>query len=419
MSDAGEKIWATAWIGAAHGPYPAGNPSAQPDQRFAFPDPASGARDQSFRLVLRPDIWGRAARLRFSNVMGSRPLTIAGVHAGLQDAGSGVVPGTNRAVHFNGAASITIAPGAMAWSDAVDLPFAADPDNALLRGRRMAVSFHVVGESGPMTWHAKALATSYVTPPGAGAHGAADHSDAFALTTASWFFLDALDMRVSAGTRVVVCLGDSITDGTLAAMNADDRYPDVLSRRVHARFGNKVAVINAGIGGNQVASPPRHDINNPLNGGASALERLQRDVLDLSAVAAVIWFEGINDLGINGSEPAQVIAGLREGVGRIRAAIPGVRIIGATITSTVGAARHHGHPIVETRRQEINKFLRGTDLFDAVADFDRATRDPATGELRAEMQPDGVIGGEGDKVHPNHAGYLAMGFAVDLDTLLP
>jgi len=74
---------------------------------------------------------------------------------------------------------------------------------------------------------------------------------------------------------------------------------------------------------------------------------------------------------------------------------------------------------VDTRRQEINKFLRGTDLFDAVADFDRATLDPASGELRAEMQPDGVIGGEGDKVHPNHAGYLAMGFAVDLDTLLP
>ena len=419
MTDTDETIWATAWLGAAHGPYPAGNPSAQPDQRFAFPNPARGAHDQSFRLILRPDIWGNAARLRFSNVMGSRPLIIDGVYAGLQDAGSGIVPGTNRPVRFNGAETVTVAPGAMGWSDPVALPFVDHPDNPLLRGRRLAVSFHVVKESGPMTWHAKALVTSYATPPGAGSHGAAEHTNAFPLTTASWFFLDAVDMLAAPGTRVVVCLGDSITDGTLAAMNADDRYPDVLSRRVHARFGNRVAVVNAGIGGNQVASPARHDIVNPLNGGASALERLQRDVLDLSSVATVIWFEGINDLGISGSEPAQVIAGLRDGVARIRAAIPGVRIIGATITSTVGAARHHGHPIVEARRQEINKFLRTTDLFDAVADFDRATLDPATGELRAEMQPDGVIGGEGDKVHPNHAGYLAMGFAVDLDTILP
>ena len=414
-----DTIWATAWLGAAHGPYPAGNPSAQPDQRFAFPDSACGARDQSFRLILRPDIWGKAARLRFSNVMGSRPLTIDGVFAGLQEAGSGVLPGTNQPVRFNGTTRITIPPGEMAWSDAVDFPFIDNPDAALLRGRRLAVSFHVAGESGPMTWHAKALATSYLTPPGAGSHGAAEHSAAFPLTTASWFFLDAVDMRAAPGTRVVVCIGDSITDGTLAAMNADDRWPDVLARRLHARHGNRVSVVNAGIGGNQIASPARHDIANPLNGGASALERMQRDVLDLSAVASVVWFEGINDLGISGSEPEPIIAGLRAGVARIRAAIPGVRVIGATITSTVGAVRHHGHPIVETRRQTINAFLRGTDIFDAVADFDHATIDLANGELRAQMQPDGVIGGEGDKIHPNHAGYLAMGFAIDLDTLLP
>ncbi|MSO90699.1 MAG: lysophospholipase [Acetobacteraceae bacterium] len=413
-----DTIWSTAWLGAAQGPYPAGNPSAQPDQRFSFPDPAIGARDQTFRLILRPDIWGKAARLRFSNVMGSRPLTIDGAHAGLQESGSGIIPGTNQLVRFNGVEAITIAAGKMAWSDPVELPFVDNPDNPLLRGRNLAVSFHVAGASGPMTWHAKALATSYVTPPGAGSHGATEHSAAFPLTTASWFFLDAVDMRTAPGTRVVACLGDSITDGTLAAMNADDRWPDVLGRRLHARYGNRISVVNAGIGGNQVAAPAHYDIANPLNGGASALERLQRDVLDLSAIAAVIWFEGINDLGISGSDPETVIAGLREGVARIRAAIPGVRVIGATLTSTVGAQRHHGHPVVEQRRHVINAFLRATNIFDSVADFDQATRDVITGELRAEMQPDGGIGGEGDKVHPNHAGYLAMGFAIDLDTLL-
>jgi hypothetical protein len=31
-------------------PYPVGNVSAQPDQRFAFPDPAAGARDVGDKL---------------------------------------------------------------------------------------------------------------------------------------------------------------------------------------------------------------------------------------------------------------------------------------------------------------------------------------------------------------------------------
>jgi hypothetical protein len=29
--------WVVSWAASAHGPYPVGNPSAQPDQRFAFP----------------------------------------------------------------------------------------------------------------------------------------------------------------------------------------------------------------------------------------------------------------------------------------------------------------------------------------------------------------------------------------------
>ena len=41
----------------------------------------------------------------------------------------------------------------------------------MLRGRKLAVSFHVAGESGPMTWHAKALQTSYISAARRGAKG--------------------------------------------------------------------------------------------------------------------------------------------------------------------------------------------------------------------------------------------------------
>ena len=91
----GQK-WVVSWAASVQGPYPVGNPSAQPDQRFAFPAPAAGANDQSFRLIVRPDIWGRQARLRLTNVFGSKPVTFDGVFVGLQMGGPGLVKGTKR-----------------------------------------------------------------------------------------------------------------------------------------------------------------------------------------------------------------------------------------------------------------------------------------------------------------------------------
>ena len=159
--------WVTSWAASVQGPYPVGNPSAQPVQKFAFPVPEAGARDQTFRLIVMPEIWGRQARLRLSNALGTRPVTFDGVHLGLQLGSATIAPGTNRPVNFSGKPSITIEPGKDVWSDAVALPFVKDVK--ALAGRKVAVSFHVAGETGPMTWHAKALQTSYVTAPGAGA----------------------------------------------------------------------------------------------------------------------------------------------------------------------------------------------------------------------------------------------------------
>src|SRR2546425_10445099 len=241
-----------AWAGAVEGPSPIGNPSAQPGLNVASPSEMTGARDQSSRRVPRPEIWGREARLRFSNTLGTKPVTFDAVFVGLHLASSALVPGTNRPVTFGGKRTITIAPGDSAWSGAVALPFVRDPGTPELAGRKLAVSFHVPGESGPMTWHAKALQTSYVSMPGAGAKSQDESESVFPISTTSWYFLDALDMRAPSDAYAIVAFGDSITDGTLSSLNGDDRWPDVLARRLHAVHGNRVSVVNAGIGGNQV-----------------------------------------------------------------------------------------------------------------------------------------------------------------------
>jgi lysophospholipase L1-like esterase len=419
VQKSGEK-WVTAWAASVQGPYPVGNPSAQPDLRFAFPSAETGAHDQSFRLIVRPDIWGRQIRLRLSNALGTRPVTFDDVHAGLQLSGAALVPGSSRPVSFGGRRAVTIAPGQSVWSDAVSLPFAA-ANLAALAYRKLAVSFHVAGDSGPMTWHAKALTTSYVTAPGLGAVGAAEDEALFPYSTASWYFLDALDVMAPADTRAIVAFGDSITDGTASTLNGDDRWPDVLSRRLHAIHGDRIAVVNAGIGGNQVVGPVAYSPQSPFPGGPAAVQRLERDLLSLSGVAAVIWLEGINDFSRNGNATLEAVeAGMRDGVGRMRARFPGVRVIGATVTTALGSTSPaHGFPEQDAKRKALNDFIRAGGLFDGVAEFDRATVDPRTGELRAEFVPESTTGGPGDKLHPNRAGYLAMAQAIDLDQLLP
>src|ERR1035438_10041041 len=94
--------WVTSWTGSVQGPYPTGNASAQPNLSLAFPAPPDGARDQSFRLIVRPDIWGPAARLRLSNTFGTTPVTFDGVFIGVQMSGAAVLKGTNRSVAFHG-----------------------------------------------------------------------------------------------------------------------------------------------------------------------------------------------------------------------------------------------------------------------------------------------------------------------------
>jgi lysophospholipase L1-like esterase len=416
--------WVVSWAASVQGPYPVGNPSAMPDMSRAFPQPAAGAREQSFRLIVRPTLWGRETRIRLSNALGSKPVAFDGVHIGLQYSGAQLAAGSNSVVSFGGKPQVTAAPGQSVWSDAVALPFVRDPAAHELAGRRLAVSFHVVGESGPMTWHAKALQSSYVTWPGTAAKGHEEGEGAFAFATAAWYFLDALDMRATGNDSdayAVVAFGDSITDGTASTFNGDDRWPDVLERRLRVAYGNRVAVVNAGIGGNQVVGPAVYPPPKPFPGGPSALSRLERDVLSLSGVKAVIWLEGTNDFSRNGNATLEAVEkGMREGVARMRSRIPGVRVIGATAVSALGATSPaHGFAAQDQKRRQLNEFIRTAGVFDGVADFDKVVTDSQSGEMRAEFVPDNTVGGKGDKLHPNRLGYMAMGGVIDLKLLAP
>lgn len=426
MNDAGAQQrkapaqkWVATWTSSVHGPYPSGNATAGPDMRFAFPNPSTGAVDQSFRLMVRPDLWGRQVRMRFANTFGDRPVTLDGFHVGLQGVGGNVVKGTNTRFTVGGRNAVTIQPGESVWSDPVTLNFVDERSRRLLEGKRLAVSFHVAGTAGAMTWHAKAMTTSYVSAPNAGSHGGEDGDAAFPYSSASWYFLDAVDVRAPAATQVIAAFGDSITDGTNTTMNGDDRWGDVLSRRLKAAYGDRWVVVNQGIGGNQVVGPATYTVQQPFPGGPSALSRLERDVFSISGLSTIILLEGINDFGTGKASAEEVIAGMREIVRRVRAK-GGVKIFAATLTSSLNSTNAaYAPPEVDAKRKALNDFIRSSGIFDGVFDFDAATIDRATGAIKVEFQPNSTVGGPGDLLHPNRAGLAAMGNAIDIRVFAP
>jgi lysophospholipase L1-like esterase len=127
--------------------------------------------------------------------------------------------------------------------------------------------------------------------------------------------------------------------------------------------------------------------------------------------------EGINDFAANAAVET-VLEGYTKGVALLRERIPGVKIFAATLTSALNSTIvSHGRQEVDVKRKMLNEFLRTGKIFDGVIDFDAVTLDERTGEIKPPMQPNSSTGGPGDKLHPNRAGYAAMGNAVDLEMI--
>lgn len=129
----------------------------------------------------------------------------------------------------------------------------------------------------------------------------------------------------------------------------------------------------------------------------------------------MIWLEGTNDLSSNNFFSIETVTSrVKEAVGLIRSRLPEARVIGGTVTSARGNPdAAYGSAEHASRRLAFNEYLRSSGLFDLIIDFDSATTNSVSGELRHEMVFDTAAGGPGDKLHPNRLGYLSMGAAAD------
>jgi lysophospholipase L1-like esterase len=396
---AGDR-WVAAWFAAS---------TARVD-RPPSPNGTSGEsrlhfHDQTLRQIVRVTAGGPRLRVAVTNTFGTAPLRIGAATIARRDRDEAIDIASVAPLTFGGARQTTVAPGAVMVSDPVTFAVPAFADLAI----DLYLPDDTSASPSPLTIHPASWQTGYVSPNGnftgtakLPVEATTRYRRGDGLECASWFFLTRVDVTAPVD-RVVVALGDSITDGTASGLDANRRWPDWFARRL-ADAGIRAAVVNAGIGGNRVLQE---------GNGPSALARFDRDVLAQPGVTDVIVLEGINDIGQARGNPspsaADLIAAHQQLIDRAHAR--GLRIYGATLTPFEGAA--YWTPAGEAKRQQLNDWIRTGQRYDGVFDFDAAVRDPEH-PTHTQSRYDA-----GDHLHLNAAGYEAVADAIDLTRFAP
>jgi lysophospholipase L1-like esterase len=253
----------------------------------------------------------------------------------------------------------------------------------------------------PLTMHGTAVQTNYISETG-------NYVGKATLPVVgriqNWFLLSRVDVMAPDSVAGVVTFGDSITDGTRSTPNTNNRWPDQLMRRAAAQSGApKLAIMNGAISGNRILSEGAFAAAN-----INALSRFDLNALTYSGVTHIIVLEGINDIGGARQNPTptaeDLIAGHKQLIERAHA--KGIKIYGATLTPFYGAAYYS--EVGEAKREAVNDWIRTSKAYDAVIDFDKATRDPSDPKKYLAAYD------SCDHLHPNDAGYKAMAESIDL-----
>ncbi|EKD20835.1 uncharacterized protein L3040_000940 [Drepanopeziza brunnea f. sp. 'multigermtubi'] len=395
VRERGDKRWVDTWVSMPQLTEPANLPPA--------PFNGTGAVfvDSTIRQTLHMSIGGPQIRIRISNAFGISDLPITAVTVALPFNGSAGVaaiePGTLRTVTFSGSKNYTVPVGALVVSDPIEM--GVEPQSMLsvtiylADGQRSATN--------AVTSHPGSRTSSWIS---AGNQVSATNiADAGAVRVVHWYFLSAVEVYVPRSTRAFVIVGDSITDGRGSDTDANNRWPDLVLRRMQTRNSTSdIAVLNQAAGGNRV-------VNDLV--GPNALSRIDRDVLSHSGIEYAMVFIGINDIGTAATDPlSQQIVGDRLIAAFIQIAIRiktfDIPVFGATITPFNAPGYNkttqiYSDPEREKTRQRVNEWIRTSGTYDEVLDFDQW--------LRNETYPSQIQDSlQGDWLHPNAKGYARI-----------
>lgn len=392
QADVQKSQWITTW---------AASPQKVWNKDFVFPtNIPDQISNQTIKQFSQISLGGEAVRLVFSNQYGDQPLSIDKTTVGLVK-GQSLKSKNAYPVYFSGKLKAQILPGKQLISDPIPLTV---PDHA-----QLMVNTFIQKPTTFKTFHWDAKQTSWLIT---GNQTANLNTPSSAKTTTARLLLSAIEVKPKRKAHVVAVIGDSITDGATATLDANTRWTDFLAKRLSP---HQVAVINSGISGNRLLTDGMGD---------SALDRLKKEIFQYSGVKTLIVLVGINDISWPGTAfaPKQQIPSfeaLTQGYKRVvdEAHRQGIQVIGATLLPFSGALPNtpldnYYQPNKDELRQRINHWIRTSHTFDGVLDLEQGLKDP--------KHPDRLnpIYDSGDHLHPNDRGNQQMANLVDLNQLV-
>lgn len=347
--------------------------------------PTTALNNNTLRQFVWPTLTGQEIRIQLSNERGSAPVDIQKVH--IAKALTGADPGnsagqidaaTDVAFTFAGAPNVTIPPGQTVWSD----PVAFSLEEIKLTAITMQLGANVPPE---ITGHPGARTTSYIA-----AGDVVSQQSITGETRDRWYFIDAIEVQARDDAYAIAALGDSITDG-FGVLNTFGRWTDALTTALQSdpELADTRSVLNFGMGANNLTVSGQYQ--------DSGVVRFGRDVVPRDKIKWLIVFEGTNDIIFSNVQAPAIIAAYQQIIQAAHA--EGILVYGSPITPT-----NQGSPDI---RAEVNEWIRTSGAFDAIIDFAALIGDPNDpNAIQAQYNNDGL--------HPNLAGYAAMGNSIDL-----
>ena len=343
--------------------------------------------NRSVRQVVKVSIGGDVIRLKLSNIYSMQPVEIRSIYIAHAKDSFSIDAKSAQYFKFGNSYKTVIPAGKQIVSDALKFN--------LRNLERVAITINYTSAPEVPTVHMGSRTTSYIMKGVTNAHS----SFREAFQENHWYNISGIDVyTMSNNMSAIAIMGNSITDGKCSTDNAQNRWPDVMSEMLQLKHKiTNQGVLNLGIGNNRVTVPGGF--------GALAKERFDRDILMQSGVKKVIIFEGINDIGAAKSGNSETVARqIIESIqGMVRKAkARKMKVYLGTITPFKGAGYYsHFH---EAARLYVNDWIRSqAKNVDGILDFAKLLQDP-NDDRRMKREY-----ASNDWLHPNPAGYKAMG----------
>ena len=349
--------------------------------------------NRSVRQVVKVSIGGDVIRLKLSNIYSMQPVEIRSIYIAHAKDSSDIDAKTAQYFKFGNSYKTVIPASKQIVSDALKFN--------LRNLERVAITINYTSAPEIPTVHMGSRTTSYIMKGVTNAHS----NFAKAFRENHWYNISGIDVyTMSNNMSAIAIIGNSITDGKCSTDNAQNRWPDVMSEMLQLKHKiTNQGVLNLGIGNNRVTVPGGF--------GALAKERFDRDILMQSGVKKVVIFEGVNDIGAARSGSSETVA--RQIIESIQGMVKKakarkMKVYLGTITPFKGAGYYtHFH---EAARLYVNDWIRSqAKNVNGILDFAKLLQDP-NDDRRMKREY-----ASNDWLHPNPAGYKAMGiYAADI-----